>query len=67
MKQIARPMGRPVAERLDKMFDCAFRLLQDQCPKEPDMYLCMETEDYDDTACERCWSTYLYKVVNGQW
>lgn len=46
------------------LFDCCKLLLEDGCPKEPKEYLCILSEDYDNTSCKRCWEEYLYRIIN---
>lgn len=55
-----------MTEKERALFDCAMLILTDKCPREPDRYLCKESEDFDETACQRCWEDYLFKVVNGK-
>ena len=50
----------------EKLFQCAFRILLDQCPVDPRRYLCRESDEYDEEACLRCWSDYLFDVANGR-
>ena len=45
------------------LFNSAINILQDGCPENPKCYYC-NGEDYDDTACERCWTEYLSAIVN---
>lgn len=47
-----------------QLFDGALLLLEDGSPPSPKNYLCMECEDFDETACTRCWQEYLFRVVN---
>ena len=60
---VRRTNSREIAERL---FDCALLILRDGCPPDPARYLCLESEDFDETACGRCWEDYLYKTINGE-
>lgn len=46
------------------LFKAARLILHDECPPDPKQYLCLISEDYDETACERCWEEYLFRVVN---
>lgn len=49
------------------VFDCALMLLEDSCPPEKHMQLCLLQEDDEDgTACTRCWYRYLFYVANGR-
>ena len=57
---------RPDMTKEEKLFQCAFRILLDQCPENPRRYLCRESDEYDEEACLRCWSDYLFDVVNGR-
>lgn len=45
--------------------DCAIRILNDVCPPDPDQWYCKRSEEYDDEICTRCWTAYLYRVLNG--
>jgi len=56
----------PARTKEEKLFQCAFRILLDQCPVDPRQYLCRESEEFDEEACLRCWSDYLFDVVNGR-
>ena len=50
-------------KKIDMLFKAAFNILLDECPNNPKQYYC-RGEDYDETACERCWSEYLLNIVN---
>ena len=58
--------NRPNMTKEEKLFRCAFQILLDQCPEDPRRYLCRESDEYDEEACLRCWSDYLFDVVNGR-
>lgn len=51
---------------LPNLLQCALILLDDGCPPERCMMLCRMQEDDDGETCRRCWSNYLYYVVNGR-
>lgn len=49
------------------LLDCALLLLEDGCPPEADVQLCrLQEDDEDGTMCRRCWTRYLFYVVNGR-
>lgn len=51
---------------VDQLSECGLLILQDTCPPNPERYICKESEDYDETACERCWRNYLFAVASGK-
>ena len=48
------------------MLDCALSILNDGCPEDPDVYICAESDFFDETACQRCREKYLFQVANGE-
>lgn len=56
----------PEYSRRTALLRCGLMILRDECPPNPDRYLCKESEFYDESACERCWSQYLFDVCNGR-
>ena len=50
----------------EKLFRCALAVLNDGCPLEEEHQFCRINEDYYDGVCTDCWSSYLFKVVNGE-
>ena len=48
------------------LLEAAFTLLHDGCPKSPCHHLCDECDEYDETACERCWTECLFDIANGK-
>ena len=51
-------------EKVNALFSAALSCLYDKCPSDSSCYMCKKSEDYDETICERCWSDYLFKLVN---
>ena len=45
---------------------CAFMILNDQCPPDRQHYLCMQGEDDSDRDCTQCWSNYLWGIAMGK-
>lgn len=43
---------------------CAFMILNDQCPPDRKHYLCMVSEDCTGD-CTQCWSNYLWGLTMG--
>ncbi len=50
----------------DRLFHCCLDILNDRCPSDRKEYLCMKSEEFDETACTRCWSLFLFRVLNNQ-
>ena len=48
----------------DRLFHCALDILMDLCPRDGKDYLCRGSTEYDETACQRCWAAYLFRVMN---
>lgn len=42
---------------------CAFMILNDQCPPDRTHYLCMMREDDGLGSCTQCWSNYLWYLT----
>lgn len=51
---------------VDQLLECGLLILQDGCPPDPERYICKESEFFDETACQRCWTSYLFDVANGR-
>lgn len=49
-----------------QLLKCGLLILQDACPPNPERYICKESEDFDETACQRCWEQYLFAVASGR-
>ena len=52
-------------DKVKELFDASLDVLFDYCPKDENAHLCNRSEDYDDEICTRCWSDYLFRIVNG--
>lgn len=50
----------------DRLFHCCLDILEDRCPRDRIEYLCKYSEEYDETACQRCWTSYLFRIMNGK-
>ncbi len=44
---------------------CAFMILNDQCPPDRKHYLCAKEEDGIINDCTQCWSNYLWGLTMG--
>jgi len=53
-------------ECCEQLLKCGLLILQDARPPNPERYICKESEDFDETACQRCWEQYLFAVANGR-
>lgn len=51
---------------VSELLNCGLLILMDACPPNPEYYICKVSEDYEETACERCWRKYLFDVANGK-
>ncbi len=48
-----------------KLYDLAICILQDECPPDPQYYLCRKNETYTDGICEMCWWNCLWGAYTG--
>lgn len=49
------------------LFQAARQILQDQCPKHQEYYLCKKYIGEDEEVmCAECWSKYLFAIMNGE-
>lgn len=48
------------------LFQCAMMILYDRCPPKSQYYFCTGAEEFEETCCERCWCSFLFKVINGE-
>ena len=46
------------------LFEAALDCLYDLCPADEEFHLCNGSEEYDEEICTRCWSAYIYYLVN---
>ena len=53
-----------MTDKEHKLFQAAQDILNDRCPLGKGCQLCLQSEEYDEDICNRCWDSYLYKVVN---
>lgn len=51
------------AEKLNDLLSAALLCNLDRCPPDPTFYFCGKSEDYEDSICERCWSSYFFQLV----
>lgn len=48
------------------LLDAILMILQDSCPPVKRFRICEQSEDFDDSACERCWTRYAFAAANGE-
>lgn len=52
--------------RIKNLCDIAIEILNDECPRDQNDYLCAGYEDYDESICKTCWAKQIFKAANGQ-
>ena len=57
-------IGNPTTAQ--QLLDLGMRILADECPPDPKLYLCRYSECYSEGLCLECWRNCLFATYNGQ-
>lgn len=52
-------------KRLNELYSCAHKILNNECPPDNRAYLCWHGEEFEQD-CIRCWENYLTYVYEGR-